>query len=208
MDDPLLVGEMDAPGRVPQDPRERAKVVAGITVKRPAVDELHRDVVSLAVLAHVVDRGDVRMGQLAGEARLLLEPGDLVPVLSFQELERDPAGEFGVPRLPDLAHAAGAQLRRADVFPEAGLRRGVGDLGRDLRDADLGRPRLRRLLLHGLLEVLGRQVAAPGQELAQLGKGRRAGPGHLFELGQALRDPRLAHHALLHEETGQGQVGV
>ena len=75
-----------------------------------ALEVLHHEVLGAVLVAHVVERADVRMAQARDRARLALEPradalvgGELVG----QHLDGDPAVEPGVPRPVHLAHAAG-----------------------------------------------------------------------------------------------------
>ena len=92
----------------------------------PALDHLHRDVGGPVGLTDVVDRQDVGMVESRGGARLLLEALAAVGVGGGglrQDLDRDVAAEFGVPRAIDLAHPARAQRREDLVRAEAGAGR-------------------------------------------------------------------------------------
>src|SRR5204863_4429422 len=84
---------------------------------------LHGDVLASMVLVDLVDRGNVGMMEAAGRLGLTSEACDLLVVAALEELERDPAPEDAVPRLPHLAHAAGAEPQRADELAEAGAGR-------------------------------------------------------------------------------------
>lgn len=55
------------------------------------------------------------MAELAGGLRFAEVPRPLPVVAALEELERDPAADVAVPRLPDLAHSAGAEELHADV---------------------------------------------------------------------------------------------
>ena len=63
----------------------------------------------------VVDLADVRMVQRGNRAGLVLEP---IVVLSGQPLHGDDAIEPGVARLPDFAHAPGAEQGEDFVWAE------------------------------------------------------------------------------------------
>ena len=79
----------------------------------PTVDELHHEAGKPLVVEEVVDRDDVRVGQLGGEPGLIPEPlGQFQFVLGVRvhDLERDPALEGVVDGLPHLAHAAGRHM--------------------------------------------------------------------------------------------------
>jgi hypothetical protein len=114
VDDPLAVRDLERVGNTDGDAH-------GVVARdRPAVakdgrqvasaDELHDDVLVAigAVGPVVVHPDDVRMGEAAGRARLLLEAGResrIGAVLRAEELDGDLAVELLVERTPDRGHA-------------------------------------------------------------------------------------------------------
>src|SRR5262249_52652528 len=93
-----------------------------------SLEELAHDVEDPVLHPHVVDSHDVGVVQRSGEARLLLEPGELLRVrgeLGADDLEGDVAMQTLVPCPVDLAHAAGAD----ETTDLVGPRRGAGGGG-------------------------------------------------------------------------------
>jgi hypothetical protein len=100
--------------------RAAARILAGEGIERPAVHELHGDERPLLVPAELVDGADAGVAEPGGGPRLAAEALEHLGVFALQELERDPAPELGVPGFPHLAHAAAAEARDADIFPDEG----------------------------------------------------------------------------------------
>ena len=74
------------------------------------------------VMADVVQRADIRVGQLCNRVRLAVEPLAHDRACAFtidDDLDRDCAVEPGVAGAIDLAHPAGAERRFDLVRPEA-----------------------------------------------------------------------------------------
>ena len=102
-----LLGDLDAFvfGQPPDAPQQSPQIFA--------VDIFHREEVTAADLADVVDAADVGMGDLAGDADLAEEPleaSGVVLEVGRQELEGDGLAELQVVRAVDLAHAPLAAL--------------------------------------------------------------------------------------------------
>ena len=117
--------------------RQRAAVQAA--AQRFAFEQLRDDVGRAVVDADVVDGQDVRVIELPGGARLLLEamqPARIRRERLGDQLDRDVAPETRIARAVDLAHAAGAEP--ADDL--VGTDRGAGRDGmRDAADHSAGR---------------------------------------------------------------------
>ncbi len=114
----MLVRVAEAIGDLPGDVDRLDRGDVGLQhpgAQLDALEELHRGVREIALLAEVVHRDDVGMGELAGGLRLLEEP--LVVFLApfgvvgeEDGLERDGAIERRVLRLVDDSHRAAAEL--------------------------------------------------------------------------------------------------
>ena len=100
--------------------------------QRFAFQQLRHDVRQTIMCAGVVHRHDVRVVQLPGRACFFFEPAQPVGAIGQrcrQDLDRDVAGEAGVARAIDLAHAAGADRRDDLVRAETIARRQRHGLG-------------------------------------------------------------------------------
>jgi hypothetical protein len=118
---------------------ERSLREAG--AQRLPLDQLHGDVGLALGFADLVDRADVRMVQLRGEARFLDQAGSSGLVgqgLGGQDLQCDIPVELLVMGAIDHAHATGAKLLENPVMAErlTNHRKGVHTRGRHRR----GRP--------------------------------------------------------------------
>ena len=113
MHDAALMRVAQGTGRFPQDAldlghRQRPLLVEQVFERR-AGDVLHYEVVEPALTLHAIDRDDVRMVQLGGGLRFLLEPShDLVVLrdVGRQHLDRDVALEGEVVSQEHGAHPA------------------------------------------------------------------------------------------------------
>ena len=88
--------------------------------ERFAVDVRHHEIHKVAGLGDGVDRNDVRMRQLGGEARLAekaLADGGVRRPLRRQDLDGDEPIEVHLAREEDDAHAAASELARERVAP-------------------------------------------------------------------------------------------
>ena len=89
--------------------------------ERLAVEQLHHEERRAVVLADVVQRADVRMGQLRDRARFAIEALAELRIggeRGGQHLDGDRAVEPRVARAIDLAHPAGAEGRQDLVRAE------------------------------------------------------------------------------------------
>jgi hypothetical protein len=126
VDDALLVRGGEAPSDLERVIhglllRDRSRVE--LPAQRLALQKLHDGVGDALLVAEVIDREDVRMGQGRDGLRFSLEPRERVGIRGdgrWQDLDGDVAIEFPVPRLPDLAHPARADRREDLVGPETG----------------------------------------------------------------------------------------
>jgi len=109
MDDAAAVRERDGVARPQEDLEEAAKVIAAALEprrERLALDELHRELGRRLRVVEVVDRDDVRVIELAGDARLVEEALALVWMIAqrpIHHLERDVPLEVLVEHLADDA---------------------------------------------------------------------------------------------------------
>ena len=97
-----------------------------------ALDQPHVQEQASADLAVVVDRDDVRLGQLRGERRLPPEPAAVLGIgreLLLEPLDGDGPVALHVERAEDLAHAAPADQRVEPVGAEALGHRGLAITG-------------------------------------------------------------------------------
>jgi len=95
-----------------------------------SLEELHDGIRRALVLAEVVDRQDVRVGEGGHGLRFPLEAGEPARVAREslgQDLHRDAAAEAGVAGPVDLAHPARAEWRFDLVVPETRARRQCHD---------------------------------------------------------------------------------
>jgi hypothetical protein len=134
--------------------RHQARRGAGVVAILPqpagqaaAGDQLHAEVALPLVLAHLVDRDDVRVVERGDRLSLVLEPPQLVlagELGGADHLEGDGAVETDLPRLVHQAHAAAAELARQLVVAEVA---NAGALGQ--------RPRIRPIDGGGAVRVVG-----------------------------------------------------
>ena len=101
-----------------------------VRLQRLARHVLEHEEQLILILADLVERGDVRMRQRRGRARLLEEP--LAPIGigrdgRGQHLDRDGAAEPRVARAVHLAHAAGADAIE-DLVVAEGLEHGTATI--------------------------------------------------------------------------------
>ena len=122
---PGRVRGVQRPRHLGQDPDRAARRHRALRLDHrgevDAVDQPHVDEQRAVDLPEVVDRDDVRLGQLRGQRRLAAEAGLELRVArerGGQPLERDRAPAPGVPRAVDLAHAAPADEVLKPVRPE------------------------------------------------------------------------------------------
>jgi hypothetical protein len=128
----LAVREVQALADLARDPRRHhrrhvpphaAEAVHDLEEILPP-DVLHRDVVGVADLPELVDRDDVRVGQMPGDLRLVDEHRDEVFVLRHRgedPLDRDDLLEaLDAERLGgvDLRHPADSEAIEEEVLPE------------------------------------------------------------------------------------------
>ena len=116
------VGDLDA---VPQRLLQRQRTLREALAERLPLEQLHHEILGLALPPHVVERADVRMRELRDRLRFPLEAlasirGRHRPFR--QHLDRDGALEPRVPRLVDLSHPARANGREDLVRAEARAR--------------------------------------------------------------------------------------
>ncbi len=116
MDDPLGVGRLESVGDLQRDAQglfERESTSPETRGQILALGQLHGDEVGPAVVAHLVDAGDVGMVQGGEHLGLALEAGEPLGVLGEggrQHLDRHLATELGVLGAVDLSHAAFTEL--------------------------------------------------------------------------------------------------
>ncbi len=126
MDDALLVRRGETPGNL-------ERVVHGLLLgdragvelpaQRLAFQKLHDGVRDAVLVAEIVDRQDVLMGERRDRLRLALEPGERVGIGRDglrEDLDRDLPIELPIPRPVDLPHPARAQWREDLVGAETG----------------------------------------------------------------------------------------
>ena len=128
MDDALAVRpiervrDLDA---VAQRLLEGQRAVHQSRLERVPLDVFHDQILDVVLSSDVVERADVRMGELGDRLRLALEAlprlGGRHRLLG-QHLDRDDAIQPGVLRLVDLAHPTGADRREDLVGAETGAR--------------------------------------------------------------------------------------
>ena len=113
MDDPLRVrrGERlgDLPRQLDRLHHRGASAARQEIGERPTLDELHHDVLPVAVGSGVVDADDRGLVQPRGRLGLTAEPGDEPRVtreLGEQDLDRDRSMEHRVEAAVDLGHPA------------------------------------------------------------------------------------------------------
>ena len=126
MDDALPVRVVERVGDLDAEAQrlvERQRPLREPLGERLAFEQLHDQVVGVALVADVVERADVRVRELRDRLRLALEAladfGGFREVLG-QHLDRDRAVEARVARAIDLAHATRAERRKDLVGAEAG----------------------------------------------------------------------------------------
>ena len=100
------------------------QAVEGLAQVEAVLDQLHRDPVDPTALARTVDRHDVRVGQATAGAGLPREElqAAFAGAAGREELERHAARQRPLPGLPDLAHAALAQLAHQGVVVDGRAR--------------------------------------------------------------------------------------
>src|SRR6185436_914451 len=115
-------GDLDPDGQRLVD-RQRAFLEPGL--QRFALEQLHHEVGGTLVLADVVQRADVLVGELGDRARLPIEALAELRVdrqRGGEDLDGDGTIEAGVAGAIDLAHAARAERGHDFVRAEAGSR--------------------------------------------------------------------------------------
>ena len=126
VDDALVVGRGEALGDlrgVVDRLAHRQRRASDALAQRLALEQLGDHERRAVVSAEIVDREDVRVVELAGGARLLLEATQPVGVLGEgrgQDLEGDLATDARVARAIHLAHAADAERPRHFVGSDLG----------------------------------------------------------------------------------------
>ncbi len=125
MDDTLLVGVVEAEGRLPDGihgvANRQRSLLLDLRVEIGAVDVLHRQVVDGAGGVEVERPHDVVMGEPERLAGLALEPGEirrLVHVLHREHLDRHLAVEVDVLGQVDAAHAPRPEEAEQPVLPQ------------------------------------------------------------------------------------------
>ena len=144
--------------------------------QRGAVELLHHQEHRAVLLADVVQRADVGMGEGGNRRRFPFEarpPSGVVAELPRQHLDGDAALEPGVPGGVDLAHATGAQRIRDLVGTETRS-------GRQRHWPAIIRPALRRPWRSEALVQVGGERQAIDHE--RFGPSRLVGAGGLFLL--------------------------
>jgi hypothetical protein len=158
-----------------------------------ARNELHRKIVDAALLAHGVDRDDIRVVQLRGRLRFGAEAGDLPFIEHRRErehLQGDLPIERELPRLVHDAHAAAADLADDFVIAQAlgpGQRTGRG---RFVRRRQRFGPQPGGHLVEDL-----QAVDVRSQFVGEI----RMFAAQLLQIGRQPGDLQLAHVAIEHQ---------
>ena len=146
MHDPAPVRLVQRVGDLPADTKRlfEGELAPGQTVGEClAFQELHDEVLGLALTSHVVERADVRVRQLRDRLRLTLQTLARLGRRGQprgQDLDRDLAAEPRVFGAVDLAHSARAERREDLVRAETGAvsqRHGFGRLPNSLGEDPL-----------------------------------------------------------------------
>jgi hypothetical protein len=130
-----LLGEVDGLHRCQRSPpREELR-------ERPPLDELHHDVLPVAVGSGVVDADDVRLVQTRRRLRLATEPSHEAGIareLREQDLDRDRPTEDRIEAAVDLGHPA---LADPSLDAVAVADHGIAHVGTVTSPASSGRSR-------------------------------------------------------------------
>jgi hypothetical protein len=145
MDDPLRVRGRERRGDLLREVdglHRRQRSAAGQELReRPPFDELHHDVLPVAVCAGVVDADDVRLVQAGRRLGLAPEPSHEAGVareLREQDLDRDRPAEDRVEASVDLGHPA---LADPSLDAVAVADHGIAHVGTVTSPASSGRSR-------------------------------------------------------------------
>ncbi len=147
MDDPASMQPAHRPGHCRQDSRGHRGVDGA--VRQPlrqarAVDEFHREEVLAGVLAHIMDRHDMRVADPGRRLRLGIESSHLVgprQVARQDHLDRNHAIQPLLPGAIDHAHPPATDLLQQDIVAEIGRAGIIADsLTAPGRIAGMGRP--------------------------------------------------------------------